>query len=144
MHRPLGTATLAVICAMMIGCSSDDSPTSSGGTTGRTIKSNPAFATDIQEIFDRRGCSASNCHGAAKASSLDLRIGASHSQLVGKAVSQTSGTRVIINNAQDSYLVMKIEGRQTIGLKMPITGPMLDSIDIQNIRNWIDTGAPNN
>ena len=34
------------------------------GPTGRVILESPSFSTDINEILQRRGCSASSCHGA--------------------------------------------------------------------------------
>jgi hypothetical protein len=50
--------------------------------------------------------------------------------------------RVAPGDAQDSYLVIKLEGRQAAGSRMPLTGCCLDDIDIGNIRKWIDNGAP--
>jgi hypothetical protein len=40
--------------------------------------------------------------------------------------------------------VIKVEGRQSVGASMPQTGSPLDSIDLTNLRNWIDQGALNN
>ena len=45
--------------------------------------------------------------------------------------------------AYNSYLVIKLEGRQTIGVKMPLGGS-LDAVRLQNIKNWINKGANNN
>jgi hypothetical protein len=39
---------------------------------------------------------------------------------------------------------MKIEGRQTSGVRMPSGGSPLSSVQIQNIKNWINKGAKNN
>ena len=116
-----------------------------GGTSGggRVIKANPSFASDIQEIFTRTGCASSSCHGVSESAGLRLTSGDSYGELVNVASTQVSSFRVIPNDAQNSYLVVKIEGRQTVGSSMPIGGS-LDNIDISNIRNWIDTGAPNN
>jgi|TARA_B100001167_G_scaffold127020_1_gene79375 hypothetical protein len=53
---------------------------------------------------------------------------------------------VIPNDAQNSYLVKKLENRQGSGNgnRMPIGGSALDNVDLTNIKNWINTGAPNN
>ena len=59
------------------------------------------------------------------------------------AQSEAGKIRVIPGNAQDSYLVIKIEGRQGVGSRMPVGGA-LDAVDITNIRNWINEGAKNN
>jgi hypothetical protein len=108
------------------------------------VKANPAFGADIQEIFDRRGCTASGCHGSAQSAGLDLRSGSAYGSLVNVQASSEPIVRVIPNDAQNSYLVIKLEGRQSVGAQMPRGGSPLDTIDMRNIRNWIDTGAPNN
>lgn len=110
----------------------------------RTIKENPSFAADVQEIFDRTGCSSSSCHGAGQAAGLDLRAANSYADLVNVGATNEPLIRVIPNDAQNSYLVIKIEGRQSVGSRMPIGGGALDNVDVANIRNWINTGALNN
>jgi len=42
------------------------------------------------------------------------------------------------------YIVIKVEGRQSVGSRMPQVGGPLDAIDLANLRNWIAVGAPNN
>lgn len=116
-----------------------------GGGTGRTIVANPSFATHIQEIFTRNGCTAAGCHGTSPQAGLDLRGSGAFAALVGvSSVNEPSRVRVIANDAQNSYLVIKLEGRQSVGTRMPQTGAALDNIDLTNVRNWINTGAPNN
>ena len=44
--------------------------------------------------------------------------------------------------ADNSYLVIKLEGRQTIGVKMSVGGS-LDAVSLQNTKNWINKGANN-
>ena len=51
---------------------------------------------------------------------------------------------VIPSNANDSYLVKKLEGRQSVGARMPLGGEALDNIDLSNVKNWINQGAKNN
>ncbi len=121
-----------------------------GGDTGgdtRTIKANPSFSQDIQEIFTRRGCTSSGCHGGgAGGLTLGSSASANYNNLV-NVPSPTSGEiRVIPNDANNSYLVKKLEGRQGSGngSRMPLGGSPLDNIDLTNIKNWINTGAPNN
>ena len=52
--------------------------------------------------------------------------------------------RVLPNDANNSYIVIKLEGRQTVGSRMPLSQSPLDNIDLTNIKNWINNGAPNN
>ena len=48
-------------------------------------------------------------------------------------------------DATNSYLIIRLEDRQGPGLlRMPPSGPLLDSIDLTNLRNWINNGAPRN
>ena len=139
---------VAVVFAgsMFVGCGGD-SPTgtgsdNSGGNT-RQILTSPTFGANIQEIFERRGCTAANCHGTSAEGGLTLTSGSSYSNLVNiDATTDPSKKRVAPNDADNSYLVMKVEGRA--GARMPLGLGALDNIDIANIRNWIDTGAPNN
>ena len=125
------------------GCSSDDSPTSPDGSTGRIIKDDPSFASDIQDIFNRN-CTSSICHGSTKSADLDLRSGTAHSQLVGVTATTEPIGRVISGDANGSYLIIKLEGRQSAGDRMPRGQSPLDNIDLQNIKNWINQGAKNN
>lgn len=120
----------------------DDDGNGNGDT--RMIVDDPSFASVIQNIFDRRGCASGSCHGAAQSAGLDLRSGSSRENLVNVTATQSGAARVIPGNAQDSYLIIKVEGRQTVGSRMPIGGAALDSIDLTNLRNWINQGAKNN
>ena len=124
----------------------DDGNGNNGGPgegAGRGVKADPSFAEDIQEIFDRRGCSSGSCHGVSEAAGLRLSSGNSYAELVGVGATQ-GGTRVIAGDAQNSYLIVKVENRQTVGGRMPPSGAALDTIDINNLRNWINAGAESN
>jgi hypothetical protein len=75
---------------------------------------------------------------------LDLRTGTSYGELVSVLATSEPILRVVPGSPDGSYLVMKLEGRQSVGDRMPQTGAPLDSIDLANIRNWIAQGAPDN
>ena len=75
---------------------------------------------------------------------LDLRAGASYGELVSVRAESEPFLRVVPGDPDGSYLVRKLEGRQSVGDRMPQTGAPLDSIDLANIRNWISQGAPDN
>lgn len=144
-----------LLCAFLAACGGSESPTApdagggdTGGNTGgstRTIKTNPAFGADIVEIFTRRGCASGSCHGGgAGGLTLSSNAATSHGNLVGVASPTTGEIRVIANDATNSYLVKKLEGTASAGSRMPIGGSALDNTDLTNIKNWINTGAPNN
>jgi len=112
------------------------------------ILTNPSFATDIQEIFGRRGCTASGCHGSAMMGGLGLAsAAASFANLVNVPSVAVNGPpgldRVEPDDIAASYLWLKVSGT-TAGDRMPLGLPPLDDIDQTNIMNWINTGALDN
>jgi len=144
----VGVAALA-LSACGGGSSNPSSPSASSPTTtsagdSRTILADPSFSATIQEIFVRRSCASTSCHGAALAARLDLRSEASYAALVGVTATTEPIVRVIPGDPDNSYLVMKLEGRQSVGVRMPLGLAPLDEIDLTNIRNWIAQGAKNN
>lgn len=143
MHLRAASRLLLVLTAGGIAACSADSP-SEPDDQGRVVKAEPSFATDIQEIFDRRGCSSSTCHGSARQGAMDLRSGAAYASLVGVPATTEPVVRVIPGDPDGSYVVMRVEGRQNAGSRMPLGGAPLDTIDLTNLRNWIANGAPPN
>ncbi len=142
-----------VLAAVVVvsACSSEDDPIAPPGNGGngdggggRMVEDNPSFSGTIQEIFERRGCSASSCHGAARSGGLQLTLGDAYDNLVNVQGVAEPILRVIPSDAEGSYLVIKLEGRQSVGSSMPLGGSSLDNIDLTNIKNWIDQGAANN
>ena len=137
-------SNLLALVAVAILSACGDSPTGNGGGDDRVIIANPLFATDIQEIFTRTGCVTSNCHGSSMQGGLGLASArASFADLVNVAsVGNPNVLRVMPSDAPNSYLVLKLEG--AAGTRMPLDGAPLDNIDMTNVMNWINTGAPNN
>ena len=153
--RRLTSSTAALFTVVFLSaCGGGDSPTTppgggggggGGGGAARQILSDPSFQTNIQEIFSRTGCTAAGCHGTSPQAGLDLRSSAAYEALVDVGSTMEPGrTRVIPGDPANSYLVIKIEGRQSSGSRMPQGGTPLDNIDQTNIRNWISRGARNN
>jgi hypothetical protein len=105
---------------------------------------NPSFGQHIQPIFSV-SCALSGCHNAGAAAGLDLRTDISYAQLVGAVSSQDSTRkRVDPGDAQNSYLVIKLEDRQSVGSRMPLGRSPLSTAEIGTIRNWIGLGADDN
>lgn len=139
-------ATAVLGLALTTACGT--TPTGTGGnpTDTITVKTNPSFATDVQGVFDLT-CNTSNCHGVAGFQgngNLDLRAAGSYTNLVNVMGDQEAIVRVIPNDANNSYLVIKLEGRQSVGSAMPKGASAISSAAIQNIKNWINQGAQNN
>jgi len=149
LSRPV-QATFALLTFISIGgCGGGygdtGGPTDPGGSN-RSIKADPSFENDVFEIFQRRGCTQSSCHGGGAGGLTMGSVSGAYGNLVNKAAVGKSGeVRVIPGDAAASYLVKKLEGANGIvGVQMPATGDPLDNIDLTNIRNWIDNGAANN
>ena len=127
-------------------------PTDPGGNGDpnqmtREIKTNPSFTRDIQEIIERGSCNDSACHRPASGEAgltLSTDLVANYRNLVNvPARSERQFLLVEPGDADNSYLVIRFEDRQSVGALMPIGLP-LDSIDLTNFRNWINNGAPEN
>ena len=153
MTRPRAFPLWIVASLLLAACGGGDSPTGPDdqdpgpgdpGTPTRTIKDDPSFSQDIFEIFTRRGCTASGCHGGGAGGLTMTSASGAFTQLVGVVSNASGEVRVIPGDPANSYLVKKLEGRQSVGARMPLGGAPLDSIDLTNIRNWIGKGAKNN
>lgn len=120
------------------------SPAQPDPNPGETAKEDPSFAADIQAIFNGN-CVGSGCHNATASAGLNLTQGQAYNNLVNVvSTSEPNFQRVLPNDAQNSYLVMKVEGRQTVGNRMPLNRSPLTTVQIQNIKNWINKGANQN
>ena len=109
-----------------------------------TVKDDPSFASDIQVVFTA-SCALSGCHNASASAGLNLSQGQAYNNLVNVLSTQEPPkVRVVPNDATNSYLVIKLEGRQTVGGRMPLGGSALNANHIQNIKNWINKGAKDN
>lgn len=150
MPRPTSALTALALTLLLVACG-DDGPTGPGSNdggdggdpSGPTVKADPSFANDIFEVFTRNGCTASGCHGTGEGGLTMTSAATAYAHLVNITSPASGEVRVIPGNANDSYLVKKLEGRQSVGVRMPVGG-QLNTTDLQNIKNWIDQGAKNN
>ncbi len=107
----------------------------------------PSLASIQTSIFTPT-CSVAGCHsgppGPNLPAGMDLSsASASFSSLINIASFQVPTTlRVAVGDADNSYLIRKLEGTSSVGSRMPQDGPFLDQATIDVIRLWIDTGAP--
>jgi hypothetical protein len=104
--------------------------------------------TQIQNEVFTPVCSA--CHTGPTSNTLPSGMNLSSAAdsfaaLVGVASIQVPAQeRVEAGNPDDSYLIHKLLGTQSVGDRMPQGGPFLEEETIDTIRQWITDGAPNN
>ncbi len=138
-EKVLISGLVILLALMAFSCKNNGS-----SSVPETVKEDPSFANDIQPIFTNN-CALSGCHNSTAQQGLNLGQGQAYSNLVNVTSQQDSNRmRVLPGFSASSYLVIKIEGNQTIGVRMPNGRSPLSSVQIQNIKNWIDRGAKNN
>ena len=124
-------------CCALAACGSGDGFVGSGGSVGPLA---PNFDSIQSNVFDQL---CVHCHSGANAPA-GLRLDAANSylNLVGvPAREQPSLMRVAPGDANNSYLIQKLEGTAAVGGRMPAGLPPLPQTDIDIIRQWIGGGA---
>jgi hypothetical protein len=103
----------------------------------------PTLASIQDNVFTPR-CAVPGCHGGSSAQlGLRLDAGFSAGNLINVASPQAANlVRVVPGSPDTSLLIMKLEGTQTVGERMPQFGPFLPQATIDVIRQWIANGAP--
>lgn len=142
---------LTVVLFILIVCGSvflyqcgSDSPNEPSTPEPDTIISDPSFSQHIQPIFTNN-CALALCHVTGNITELDLSQGVAYSSIVNVDSRQDRSYKIVLpGNSTDSWLVIKIEGRQTLGLRMPPSADPLSDVRIQNIKNWVGRGAKDN
>jgi len=92
---------------------------------------------DVQSQIFNGSCATSGCHNGSTFP--DLRTGTSFSAIVSAASNQSGLMLVEPFDANNSYLIRKVEGTGA-GNPMPIGGS-LNATQIQLLRDWINEGA---
>lgn len=120
-----------------------------GGPFDNSGKLDVSFSRDIQPLFTAN-CALSGCHSSSSREALlDLSAAGVFDPSFGAvevvSLEAPGLLRIAPGNADESYLVAKIEGRQDDvgggGQSMPLGGAPLSPEAIALIRQWIDDGA---
>jgi hypothetical protein len=136
---------LFIVILIVVSCSH------SSGPNMITNPPQPMGPPTFQEVaqFMGQNCSISGCHGAtgtqpiAKPQNLSTPA-AAYAALVGvRAAGEPAFLRVQPGNPDSSYLIIKLVGRNQVGLAMP-PGGSIGAARIQRWRDWITAGAVNN
>ncbi|MBI2060141.1 MAG: hypothetical protein HYT87_10250 [Nitrospirae bacterium] len=105
-----------------------------------------SFGVIQSEVFSK-SCAFSGCHGRGSKNAglnLDANGGDVYENLVGVDSTEVTLKRVAAGDPENSYLVKKLEGKDIVEGRMPLTGAKLPSCKIQAVRDWIAAGAPKN
>ncbi|MDZ7644328.1 MAG: hypothetical protein U5K76_09060 [Woeseiaceae bacterium] len=129
----------------------DDAAGNTGSSAGVTVTVQNGAAvtlTQIQtEVFTPI---CAGCHTGPTSDTLPSGMNLSstadsHAALVGvPSIQVPSLDRVQPGEPDNSYLIRKLEGTQSVGDRMPQGGPFLEQATIDMIRQWITDGEPNN
>ncbi|HEX9015778.1 MAG TPA: c-type cytochrome domain-containing protein [Chloroflexota bacterium] len=97
---------------------------------------NGHYAQNIQPIFNQRCVS---CHGPNRADK-QLKLDSFDAVMKGSQ----DGPVVVPGSLTASPLLSTVDGTATGSSRMPPTGPQLPETEVQNLRVWIEAGAPSN
>lgn len=137
---------LFVLATGLISCGGGTEESTNTHEGGTTIS---ATLSSLQTNVFTPTCATSGCHSSGSASGgLVLEEGSSFANLVSVGSTESSLTRVLPGDPDQSYLVNKLEGTQASaggsGSQMPRGSAALSEEEMQAIRDWIAAGAENN
>ena len=144
---------LPLVLTLVLGlaaCSEDSppAPTTPTPTTPAPTEPHPdtlmPTLSSIQSLVFTPQCVM--CHGDDVAEAgLNLEDGTSFASLVNVPSTQVALDLVEPNDAENSYLIHKLDGRDGIvGDRMPYDAEFLSEADIEVIKQWINDGAQDN
>ena len=102
-----------------------------------------ATLSDVQNQVFTASCTS--CHsGSSPSQGLNLSAGAAYGNTVNVPSTEVASLDLVEpGDADNSYLMQKLEGTAQTGAQMPNGGPYLNSTLRQLVRDWIDAGAQN-
>jgi hypothetical protein len=133
---------MLVLALAACGAGSGEGLDQNGRPIGGTLPPAATFPSIQVNVFTPV-CAALGCHGGASAQQgLRLDAGFSYGNLLNIASPRDATLiRVIPGDPDNSFIIQKLEGTQTLGARMPDGGPYLQQSQIDLIRQWIAAGA---
>jgi hypothetical protein len=134
--RRAAVSPVAVSALSLVFAACDD-----GGSPASKVAA-PTLAQLHVEVL-KPSCTFSACHaGPNPKAGLDLTtLDAAHAALVGAPSRDGTGVRVVAGNAEESLLYQVLLGPTDSARQMPL-GFELDAAVIEQVKAWIDAGAP--
>ena len=131
---------LLIVALSWAGCAGDDSTVGPDGSDGAEARTEATLA-QVGEVF-AVGCAISGCHrGERPAADLSLE-GDFAARIVGVASGQRPDRKLVDpGNPDDSYLLLKVRGDDSIVLQQMPPGEALPAEQMEIIRAWIAAGA---
>ncbi|UCG71503.1 MAG: Ig-like domain-containing protein [Chromatiales bacterium] len=146
--RLVGTGATALASSTGVLLDGDEDGTAGGDfTSGFRLAAVLPTLASIQDNVFTPTCATAGCHEGPQGPSLpagqDLSSAAASLASLVNVTSEREPPllRVEPFNADDSYIIRKLEGNQVIGFPMPLGGGPLPQSTIDAIRAWIDAGA---
>jgi hypothetical protein len=118
------------------------------GSSGGCATFDSSYAAIQELIFERKGCTASACHGEKKVGGLDLRAPGSWENLVDVPSANSANMRVQPGTAAESFLYQKLSAAtkpgsvEIAGSPMPVGTAPLTEDELEAVRLWILKGSP--
>jgi hypothetical protein len=144
MRSAVLAALLAVACGTDKVTKGIETPVCGPSPAMAKGKATVSFRRDVLPLFSRHGCASVDCHGEPfPQSNYDLT---GYATLFGPGAeaARLKTCNVIPGNAQESYLIEKLEGRMARGDRMPLGKEPMAAQELQFLRTWIDEGALDN
>jgi len=132
----------ALLALLVASCAEDETPPLAGGDGTDSVVS---FADDVLPILTT-SCNSAGCHSGTGQAGLSLESSVAYDKLVDVNSTQVPSLKLVApGDADNSYLIHKLEDNQSVGSRMPTSPrPALSSDEIERIRAWIDDGAEDN
>lgn len=102
-----------------------------------------ATLSSIQANIFTPKCNNPGCHTGPGGGPMSLKAGDSFGSLIGRN-SAYGLPRVVVGNANNSVLYLKVIGNNSVGSRMPLNLAALSQAETDSIKAWINRGALNN
>ncbi|MBS0393072.1 MAG: TIGR03118 family protein [Proteobacteria bacterium] len=141
------TSTVANATAVQLTATATDVDGNVGTSPAVEVTVGTMTLSQLQTTIFTPRCSG--CHtgvGTSLPGVQNLTAGNTYAAIVNVAsIEQPALKRVAPNDPANSYLIRKLQGDPSItGGRMPFGGPYLDQATIDQVKTWINNGAPNN
>ena len=134
----------SALAVFVSACADFAAPPSAEEGLSDVLVTSPSFSTDIQPLFNAR-CATSSCHTTVtQQAGMSLESGAAYAEIVGvQSTTRPARRRVDPGNPGNSMVYLAVTPTPPI-VRMPLGRTPLTANQIENIRRWIEQGAPNN